>query len=121
MTKMKRVKQVLLLTGALMLFSACSVEPGKSVPEEYKTGQAYFHKVCANCHGPDGQGGNKAPDLMQEKFVKENFPDYKFFRTILNGSSSGAMPSQKNRVKKDQIREIIQYIRYSQKQEGAIS
>ena len=46
----------------------CTIKPQKSVPEEYVAGQKYFHQVCANCHGMDAAGGNKAPTFLQEKF-----------------------------------------------------
>ena len=96
----------------------CTIKPQKSVPEEYVAGQKYFHQVCANCHGMDAAGGNKAPTFLQEKFHPTNFTNGKIAKTILNGSSSGAMPSQKNKVNDEQIREIIKYIRYSQREAG---
>jgi len=97
------------------LIAACDVEPRKSVPEKYKVGQKRFHQICANCHGPDAMGGNKAPNLIQEKFTPKNFSNGKIAKTILNGSSSGAMPSQKGKVSDKEIKEIIKYLRYSQR------
>lgn len=44
------------LAVALSLLSACSAKPTKQVPAEFQKGQAQFHKVCANCHGPDALG-----------------------------------------------------------------
>ena len=96
----------------------CTIKPQKSVPEDYVAGQKYFHQVCANCHGVDAAGGNKAPTFLQEKFLPTYFKNGKTAKTILNGSSSGAMPSQKNKVNDEQIREIIKYIRYSQREAG---
>ena len=96
----------------------CTIKPKKSVPEDYIAGQKYFHQVCANCHGVDAAGGNKAPTFLQEKFFPTNFTNGKIAKTILNGSSSGAMPSQKNKVNDEQIREIIKYIRFSQREAG---
>ena len=96
----------------------CTIKPQKSVPEDYLAGQKYFHQVCANCHGVDAAGGNKAPTFLQEKFLSTNFTNRKIAKTILNGSSSGTMPSQQNKVNDEQIREIIKYIRYSQREAG---
>ena len=96
----------------------CTIKPQKSVPDDYVAGQKYFHQVCAKCHGPDAAGGSKAPTFLQEKFHPTNFPNGRIAKTILNGSSSGAMPSQKNKVNDEQIREIIKYIRYSQREAG---
>ena len=62
----------------------CTIKPKKSVPEDYVAGQKYFHQVCANCHGVDEAGGNKAPTFLQEKFLPTNFTNGKIAKTILN-------------------------------------
>ena len=103
------------------LFIGCAIEPKKTVPEKYKLGQISFHKVCAQCHGADAMGGKRAPNFLQKKFIPKNFSNARIARTIINGSDSGAMPSQKKRVTDKEIGEIIQYIRYSQKEAGIIS
>ena len=103
------------------LFIGCAIEPKKTVPEKYKLGQISFHKVCAQCHGADAMGGKRAPNFLQKKFIPKNFSNGRIARTIINGSDSGAMPSQKKRVTDKEIGEIIQYIRYSQKEAGIIS
>ena len=103
----------------LITFSTgCSIEPTKIVPVEYQKGQTYFHNVCAQCHGVDAMGGKGAPTFLQEKFAPTNYSNARIARTILNGSDSGAMPSQKSRVKDSEIKEILKYIRYSQKMAG---
>ncbi len=106
-----------------LAITSCAVEikPNKVVPEEYKVGQSQFHRVCASCHGRDAMGGNNAPTFLQKRFHLKYFSNEKFTRTILNGSNSGAMPSQKRKVNNQQIREIIKYIRHSQKEAGVIS
>ena len=103
------------------LFTGCAIEPKKTVPENFKLGQISFHKVCAQCHGADAMGGKRAPNFLQKKFIPKNFSNARIARTIINGSDSGAMPSQKKRVTDKEIGEIIQYIRYSQKEAGIIS
>ena len=103
------------------LFTGCAIEPKKTVPEKYKLGQISFHKVCAQCHGADAMGGKRAPNFLQKRFIPKNFSNARIARTIINGSDSGAMPSQKKRVTDKEIGEIIQYIRYSQKEAGIIS
>jgi len=103
------------------LFTGCAIEPKKTVPEKYKLGQISFHKVCAQCHGADAMGGKRAPNFLQKKFIPKTFSNARIARTIINGSDSGAMPSQKKRVTDKEIGEIIQYIRYSQKEAGIIS
>lgn len=109
-----------ILFALILIFSitSCGVEPGKLVPEEYITGQTKFHKSCANCHGPDAMGGNRAPNLIQKKFAPSNYSNESFTGIIINGSRSGAMPSQKGRVSGKEIGEIIKYIRYVQQEAG---
>ena len=102
------------------LLTGCSIEPKLSAPKEYQLGQTSYHRVCAQCHGTDAMGGKRAPTFLQVKFDPNNFSNSRFARTILNGSNSGAMPSQKGRVNDEEIREIIKYIRYAQKESGII-
>jgi mono/diheme cytochrome c family protein len=104
-----------------VLLAGCSIEPKNTVPKEYQLGQTSYHRVCAQCHGADGMGGKRAPTFLQVKFDPNNFSNSKFARTILNGSNSGAMPSQKGRVNDEEIGEIIKYIRHTQKEAGIIS
>lgn len=101
---------------SLLLISCVKIEPRKVVPMEFQEGQKHFHRVCAICHGADVMGGTKAPKLIQEKYFQINFPNRKIKRTILNGSTSGSMPSQKSKVSEEEIKEIIKYIRYAQKE-----
>jgi mono/diheme cytochrome c family protein len=113
--KMNNQIIIKLILPIALLASGCAVEPQKVVPEPYLLGQVSFHKVCANCHGADAIGSNKAPRLIHSRYSEENFSNKKVAKTIMNGSSSGAMPSQKNKVTKEDIKQIIKYLRYSQK------
>ena len=112
---------VTLLLLSPIIFTGCAIEPKKIVPAEYQVGQTTFHKVCAQCHGADAVGGKGAPTFLQEKFDPKNFPNGRMVRVILNGSDSGAMPSQKRKVSDEEIEEIIKYIRHSQREAGVIS
>ena len=115
--------KILLMTifGLLgQILMGCAIEPKKTVPEKYRIGQINFHRVCAQCHGADAMGGGRAPTFLQKKFNPKNFPNGRIVRAILNGSDSGSMPSQKNKVIDDEIREILKYIRHSQREAGII-
>ena len=113
--KMNKQLILKLILPIAVLASGCAVEPKKVVPEPYVLGQASFHKVCGNCHGADAMGTNKAPGLIHSKYSEENFSNKRVAKTIMNGSSSGAMPAQKNKVTQEDIKQIIKYLRYSQK------
>ncbi len=95
------------------LMAACTPQPTKEVPEEYKKGQKYFHRVCSNCHGSDAMGKNtKAPRLIDTDYIQKEFSDDEIRETIIKGTDK--MPPQKNNVTPEEITEIIKYLRYSQ-------
>ena len=114
---MKQLKlSILILSSTIFTFS-CAPKATLEVPESYKKGQQYFHKVCSNCHGSDAMGKyTQAPRLIDEEYLANNFSDADINETILNGT--GKMPSQKKNVTPDEITEIIKYLRYSQKTAG---
>jgi mono/diheme cytochrome c family protein len=97
----------------LSFTAACSPQPTKEVPQEFKKGQEYFHRVCSNCHGSDAMGATtKAPRLIDTDYIEKEFSNDEFRETILNGTDK--MPPQKNNVKENEITEIIKYLRHSQ-------
>lgn len=98
----------------ILFIASCAPQPTKEVPAEFKSGQKYFHKVCSNCHGSDAMGKQtKAPKLIDTDYIQETFSDDDIFQTVINGTDK--MPSQKNKVSDEEIKEIIKYLRYSQK------
>lgn len=97
----------------ILFIATCAPQPTKEVPAEYKLGQKHFHKTCSNCHGADGMGKEtKAPKLIDTDFIQETFSDDDIFQTVINGTDK--MPSQRNKVSDEEIKEIIKYLRYSQ-------
>ena len=111
---MKYFERNFVLLILLSSLAACAPQPTKEVPQEFKKGQEYFHRVCSNCHGSDAMGGiTKAPKLIDTDYIEKAFSNDEFRETILNGTNK--MPPQKNNVKPDEITEIVKYLRYSQK------
>ena len=112
---MKQSKFFIILTAIfLFLISSCAPKPTKKVPIEYESGQKYFHNVCASCHGVDAMGKTtKAPGLIDPEYLPENYSDEEFYDQIVEGSKK--MPSQRAKVSDSEIKEIIKYLRYSQK------
>ena len=107
--------EVTLITTALVFISSCAPpQPTKIVPAEFKTGQNYYHRVCATCHGADALGKQtRAPGLIDPEYFSENFSDEEMYKQIIEGSDK--MPSQRNKLSDPEVAEIIKYIRYSQK------
>ena len=119
---MKANKYFLLLIATFFLSSCGGGPPPKlQVPPEFKAGQTHFHTICSNCHGPDAlsKGSFKAPKLIDEEYLPENFSDDDIRETIINGTDK--MPSQRSKFTDEQINEIIKYLRYSQKAAGLSS
>ncbi len=111
---MKYIEKNFVLLILLSSVAACAPQPTKEVPQEFKKGQKYFHRVCSNCHGSDAMGmQTKAPRLIDTDYIEKEFSNDELRETILNGTDK--MPGQKNNVKADEITEIIKYLRYSQK------
>lgn len=54
-------------------------------------GARLFDQRCANCHGPDAQGGTRAPDLTQS--VVQAQSDGALFWKITSGNTRTGMPS----------------------------
>ena len=107
--------EVTLITTALIFISSCAPpQPTKIVPAEFKIGQNYYHKVCANCHGADALGKQtRAPGLIDPEYFSENFSDEEIYTQIIEGSDK--MPYQRSKVSDTEVSEIIKYLRYSQK------
>ena len=112
--------EVTLITTALIFISSCAPpQPTKIVPSEFKAGQNYYHRVCANCHGADALGKQtRAPGLIDLEYFSENFSDEEMYKQIIEGSDK--MRSQRSKVSDPEVAEIIKYLRYSQKAAGII-
>ena len=110
-----------LITTALIFISSCAPpQPTKIVPAEFKTGQNYYHRVCATCHGADALGKQtRAPGLIDPEYFSENFSDEEMYKQIIEGSDK--MRSQRSKVSDPEVAEIIKYLRYSQKAAGLIA
>jgi len=104
----------------ILFIASCAPQPTKVVPPEFQLGQKYFHKKCSNCHGSDAMGKQtKAPRLIDADFIQETFSDDEIVQTIIDGTDK--MPSQRNKVSDEEIKEIIIYLRYSQKAANLVS
>ena len=118
---MKRLSiEATLMTTVIVFMSSCTPpQPTKIVPAEFKAGQNYYHRVCANCHGVDALGKQtRAPGLIDPEYFSENFSDEEMYKQIIEGSDK--MRPQRSKVSDSEVAEIIKYLRYSQKAAGII-
>ena len=117
---MQTIGRYFVLLILISSVAACSPQPTKEVPQDFKKGQEYFHRVCSNCHGSDAMGGNtKAPRLIDTDYLEKEFSNDEFREAMLEGTDK--MPPQKNNVNAEEITEIIKYLRYSQKSANLIT
>ena len=98
----------------ILYIASCAPQPTKVVTAEFQLGQKHFHKICSNCHGSDAMGKQtKAPKLIDADYIQETFSDVEIVQAVIDGTDK--MPSQRNKVSDEEIKEIIKYLRYSQK------
>jgi mono/diheme cytochrome c family protein len=77
--------------------------------EAARTGAEVYADVCAQCHGPQGEGGI-GPALSDPKFQSSN-TDQQIFDTISNGHRSTSMIAWSDVLTSDQIQQLVDFIR----------
>jgi mono/diheme cytochrome c family protein len=88
--------------------------PVKSTPESLASGKKIFAFDCALCHGAAGDGKTdvakdmKVPNLTDPASLKGRTDGALFYR-IKNGH--GNMPSEGDRVKPEQLWDLVNYVR----------
>lgn len=96
------------LLAIALLIASCSV----SRPPQDATGEEIYSLLCANCHGPDLEGG-LAPTLGPDSNSASR-PDEFLEVSIIHGR--GRMPSFSSSLSDEQVRLVIEFIR--ERQEG---
>jgi mono/diheme cytochrome c family protein len=133
---MKLVKFCLVLIAISAFFLACTdsgkneavenvnkavnneqspVTPTK--PVETVSGLDIYKEHCAKCHKEDGKGGKveilgkqlKAENLTTPKMADE--PDDEYIKVMVEGIPDEGMPSFKDVLSKDEMNEVVKYIR----------
>ena len=73
-----------------------------------KEGASVFRANCSPCHGLNGRGGGRGPDLTSGRWIHGS-SDAAIFRTISQGVPGTEMPA--NALEDSEIRSIIAYLR----------
>ncbi len=99
--------------------------PVKPTPESVAEGKRIYSYDCASCHGGNGDGKTgvaqdlKVPDLTDPARQKDR-TDGEIFYIIKTGH--GDMPPEGNRVKTEQLWDLVNYVRtFAKKQPPAES
>jgi mono/diheme cytochrome c family protein len=96
--------------------------PVKPTPESIESGKKIYGYECASCHGALGDGKTevakdmKLPDLSDPAYQKDR-TDGEMFYVIKTGR--GDMPHEGDRVKPEQIWDMVNYIRSLAKKKPA--
>jgi mono/diheme cytochrome c family protein len=94
--------------------SARQPNPVKPTPESIEAGKKIYSYDCVMCHGALGDGKTgpakemKIPDFTDPAFFKDR-TDGELFYVIKNGR--GDMPLEGDRVKPEQIWDLVNYVR----------
>lgn len=75
-------------------------------------GKQTFVSTCAQCHGLDGKGSERGPNISDRASV-QRLSDSQLFRVIENGVPGTGMPPFGS-LQKSQIRELVAYLRILQ-------
>lgn len=95
--------------------------PVKPTPESIAEGKKIYSYDCALCHGVNGDGKTEAgkemkiPDLTDPAVLKDR-TDGELFYVIKSGR--GEMPLEGNRVKAEQVWDLVNYVRSLAKKKG---
>jgi cytochrome c oxidase cbb3-type subunit 3 len=92
--------------------------PSASNSETVAAGKAIFATTCAGCHGLDGRGGERGPNIVTRPEVRR-LSNADIARVIEDGSPSKKMPGFGGSLNDAKIHAIILYVRSLQGAENA--
>jgi mono/diheme cytochrome c family protein len=78
--------------------------------ESLALGQDLYSSSCSRCHGPDGQGTQRAPALNVKSFLEET-PDLAIQQIITLGVPGTAMPAWGDRLTDAEIQAVVGFVR----------
>jgi putative heme-binding domain-containing protein len=115
-----RRSQFALLLVALCVGSslaAWSQTPRQNLPQTNlkllsTPGKKTFASTCANCHGLDGRGGERAPNIVENPKVQQ-LSDAQIFRVIENGVPGTGMPAFHS-LARVEVEAVVAYLRFLQ-------
>ena len=83
--------------------------PQKNVKSVSTRGKQTFASTCAGCHGLDGRGGERAPNIAESPKVLK-LSDAQIFRIIENGVPGTGMPAFHSLAHPD-VQAVVAYLR----------
>ncbi len=96
------------LTGVSLMQPLSTVSAGSSAKQ--RGAELFAQRGCAHCHGPEGIGGKKGPDLQ---LVRKRMNKEQITLQIHNGGMM--MPAFGNSLTDPQIKDLVAYLRAKRK------
>jgi cytochrome c oxidase cbb3-type subunit III len=114
---------ILLLMAGLCFSTSLHAQRGagenhSTASSDTSLGPALFVTNCAACHGADGRGGERGPDLATASEVQQ-LPDSALTRIIQHGISGMGMPAFSLLAPKE-VKAIVDYLRVLQGKRGGV-
>ncbi len=102
--------------------AAAANAPDSKAPPALAKGEALFNTTCSACHGVGARGTKQGPPLLDKIYEPNHHADIAFYRAAEMGVRAhhwkfGDMPKIPG-VTRDDLTQIIAYIRWLQKQAG---
>lgn len=102
--------------------AAAADAPDPNVPPALAKGEALYNTSCSVCHGVGARGTKQGPPLLDKIYEPNHHADIAFYRAAEMGVHAhhwkfGDMPKIPG-VTRDDLTQIISYIRWLQKQAG---
>ena len=100
---MRAIVGYILLSVSVLTVATLHAKDGT---DNVRAGQKLFARYCAECHGPTGQGTDRAPAL--QSYVKNSQPAM-LVSFIKNGKLRAGMPSW-SRLPDQRLSQIVSYL-----------
>ena len=104
-----RVGIIATIWTACSLVALSQASHEKDSTPQIALGKQTFASTCANCHGLDGRGGERAPNIAETPRVQQ-LSDAQLFKIIENGIPGTGMPAFHS-LDSSNIKAVVTYLR----------
>src|SRR5262245_41706140 len=91
------------IAGALLI---AALRSGPALAQDLAAAQKRFDSTCESCHGEGGAGGDRAPALMNNPFLRTQ--NEAQIRELISNGTPGGMPSFK--LPDNELQALAQWI-----------
>jgi len=100
---------VIIVTASTFVVMHAQARPNSKTAANTAQGQKLFASSCAGCHGLDGRGGERAPNIAKRREV-QRLTDTELIRTVQEGIPGTGMPAFRS-LGKPGIAAVVGYLR----------